>query len=116
MISYAWMSYKLQAEEPKTLNGKKTYELHSFADASTSGFGQCSYVRVKDEDENVHVSLVMGKSHFPPTKFTTIPRLELTAAVVPVKVAVMVQEELNYAIQLIFCSTFETRKLKPLYA
>ena len=25
--------------EPKTLNGKKTYELHSFADASTSGYG-----------------------------------------------------------------------------
>ena len=83
--------------EPKTLNGKKTYELHSFADASTSGYRQCSYLRVKDEDENVHVSLVMGKSRVAPTKITTIPRLELTAAVVSAKVAKMVQEELNYA-------------------
>ena len=83
--------------EPKTLNGKKTYELHSFADASTFGYGQCSYLRVKDEDENVHVSLVMGKSRVAPTKITTIPRLELTAAVVSAKVAKMVQEELNYA-------------------
>ena len=82
--------------EPKTLNGKKTCELHSFADVSTSGYGQCSYLRVKDEDENVHVSLVMGKSRVAPTKITTIPRLELTAAVVSAKVAVMVQEELNY--------------------
>lgn len=82
--------------EPKTLNGKKTYELHSFADASMSGYGQCFYLRVKDEDENVHVSLVMGKSRVAPTKITTIPRLELTAAVVSAKVAVMVQEELNY--------------------
>ena len=82
--------------ESKTLNGKKTYELHNFADASTSGYGQCSYLRVKDEDENVHVSLVMGKSRVAPTKITTIPRLELTAAVVSAKVAVMVQEELNY--------------------
>ena len=60
--------------EPKTLNGKKTYELHSFADASTSGYGQCSYLRVKDEDDNVHVSLVMGKSRVAPTKITSIPR------------------------------------------
>ena len=82
--------------DPKTLNGKKTYELHSSADASTSGYGQCSFLRVKDEDENVHVSLVMGKSCVAPTKITTIPRLELTAAVVSAKVDVMVQEELNY--------------------
>ena len=37
----------------------------------------------------------MGKSCVAPTKITTIPRLELTAAVVSAKVAVMVQEELN---------------------
>ena len=78
--------------ESKTLNGKKTFELHNFADASTSGYGQCSYLRVKDEDENVHVSLVMGKSRVAPTKITTIPRLELTAAVVSAKVAVMVRK------------------------
>ena len=61
----------------------KTYELHNFADASTVGYGQCSYLKVKDE--NV------------PSKMTTIPRLELTAAVVAAKVGVMLQEELNYA-------------------
>ena len=60
--------------EPKTLNGKKTYELHSFADASMSGYGQCSYLTVKDEDENVHVSLVMGKTRVAPRKITSIPR------------------------------------------
>ena len=38
----------------------------------------------------------MGKSRVVPTKITTIPRLELTAEVVSAKVAVMVQEELNY--------------------
>ena len=41
----------------------------------------------------MHVSLVMGKSRVAPTKITTIPRLELTAAVVSAKVAVMVQED-----------------------
>ena len=52
--------------EPKTMSQKKlTYELHNFADASTLGYGQCSYLRVKDEDENVNVSLVMGNSRVP---------------------------------------------------
>ena len=76
--------------EPKTLNGKRTYELYSFADASTSGYEQCSYLRIKDEKENVHVSLVMGKSRVPQTKTTTIPRLELTAAVISTKLKVSV--------------------------
>ena len=83
--------------EPKTISQKKSYDLHNFADASSSGYGQSSYLRVKDEDGNVNVSLVMGKSRVAPLKITTIPRLELTAAVVSAKVGVMLQEELNYA-------------------
>jgi len=51
---------------------------------------------VKDEDGNVNVSLVMGKSRVAPSKITTIPRLELTTEVVSAKVGVMLQEELNY--------------------
>ena len=51
---------------------------------------------MKDEDGNVNVSLVMGKSRVAPLKITTIPRLELTAAVVSAKVGIMLQE-LNYA-------------------
>ena len=64
-------------------------------------FSTRSYIRfvvlLQDEDGNVNVSLVMGKSRVAPLKITTIPRLELTAAVVSAKVAVMLKEELNYA-------------------
>ena len=51
---------------------------------------------MKDEDGNVNVSLVMGKSCVAPLKITTIPRLELTTTVVSAKVGIMLQE-LNYA-------------------
>ena len=81
--------------EPRTMNLKKSYELHNFADGSTSGYGKCSYLRVKDDDRNVNVSLVMGKSRVAPLKITTIPILELTAAVVFANVGAMLQEELN---------------------
>ena len=74
----------------------KTYELHNFSHAGTFGYGQCSYPRVKDKNDNINVSLVMGKSRVAPSKITTIPRLQLNAAVVSAKVGVKLQEEFNY--------------------
>ena len=70
-------------------------ELHHFSDASTSGYGQCSYLRLKNQRGEIHCSLVIGKARVSPTKLTTIPRLELTAAVVSVAVSNMIKEELS---------------------
>lgn len=50
-------------------------ELHHFSDTSTSGYSQCSYLRLKNEDGNIHCALVIVKSRVAPTKVTTIPRL-----------------------------------------
>ena len=61
-------------------------ELHHFADASIEGYGTASYLRLEDSDEKVHCSLVMGKSRVAPLKTVTVPRLELTAATLAVKV------------------------------
>lgn len=68
-------------------------EIHHFSDASTSGYGQYSYLRVKNSEGEIHCSLVIGKACVSPTKVTTIPRLELTAAVVSVSISNMLQEE-----------------------
>ncbi|XP_038158088.1 uncharacterized protein LOC119794558 [Cyprinodon tularosa] len=72
-------------------------ELHHFSDASTNGYGQCSYLRVKNSKGEIHCSLVMGKARVSPTKLTTIPRLELTAAVVSVTVSNLLREQLSCA-------------------
>ena len=74
----------------------KTIELHNFSDASTEGYGQCSYLRLVDKDNQVHCSLVMGKARVTHLKPVTIPRLELTAAQLSVKVSDMLKRELRY--------------------
>ena len=65
-----------------------TAQLHNMSDASQTGYRQCSYLRLVDEDGRNHCSLVLGK--------VTIPRLELTAATVSVRVANVLKEELDY--------------------
>ncbi|KAJ8369493.1 hypothetical protein SKAU_G00095210 [Synaphobranchus kaupii] len=71
-------------------------ELHHFSDASTKGYGQCTYLRLQNKEGDVHCALVIGKSRVSPTKITTIPRLELSAAVVSVKISDMLKEELGF--------------------
>ncbi|KAL6474671.1 hypothetical protein MHYP_G00157110 [Metynnis hypsauchen] len=72
-------------------------ELHHFSDASTCGYGQCSYLRMKNDVGQVHCALVMAKARVSPMRVTTIPRLELKAAVVSVSVSSLLREELGYS-------------------
>ena len=48
--------------------------LHDFSDTSEIGYGQCSYLRVVDENEIIHCSLIMGKATVAPKKFVSIPQ------------------------------------------
>lgn len=80
----------------KKMGNLKKVELHHFSDASTEGYGQCSYLRLVDTSNQVNCSLVMGKARVTPLKPITIPRLELTAALVSVRVSNMLSRELRY--------------------
>ena len=73
-----------------------TVELHHFSDASTTGYGQCSYVRLVNAKQEVHCAFLIWKSRVSPLKHVTIPRLELSAALVAVKVSTMLNNELTY--------------------
>ena len=61
-------------------------QLFVFSDASTNGYGCSAYIRLSDDCNNIHTVLLMGKSRLAPMKTLSIPRLELTAATVAVKI------------------------------
>eukprot|EP00112_Aurelia_sp_Birch-Aquarium-sp1_P012064 Seg2533.1 transcript_id=Seg2533.1/GoldUCD/mRNA.D3Y31 product="hypothetical protein" protein_id=Seg2533.1/GoldUCD/D3Y31 len=70
-------------------------ELHHFSDASEQGYGAVSYLRLINENGDIHCSFVLGKSRVTPVKRITIPRLELSAATVAVKLDKMIKKELE---------------------
>ena len=82
--------------KPKDFGNLASVQLHHFSDASTEGYGQCSYLRLKDNTGKIHCSLVMAKSRVAPLKQVTIPRLELTAAVLSVKISALLSKQLKY--------------------
>ena len=83
--------------KPSGMRHIKKVELHHFSDASTEGYGQCTYLRLTDVNDLVHCSLVMGKARVAPLKPVTIPRLELTAALTSVRISRTLGRELTYA-------------------
>lgn len=80
---------------PADFKEVKKYELHHFSDASVAGYGECTYLRSISASGQIHCSLVIAKARVTPTKVTTVPRLELSAAVVAVRVSNLLRKELE---------------------
>lgn len=87
-------------------------QLHHFADASEIGYGTVSYIRMCNSQGDVHCSFVFGKSHVAPLKTITIPRLELTAATLSVKVNYVIQKALNVTVDRTIFWTDSTTVLR----
>lgn len=58
---------------------------HTFSDASETGYGSVTYLRLENEHQMIHCSFVIDKTRVAPLKQISIPRLELTAATVAVR-------------------------------
>ena len=70
-------------------------ELHHFCDGSQLAYGTCTYIWLLNKVGKVHVQLLMAKGRLTPLRPITIPRIELSAAVLTVKVNEVLSNELE---------------------
>ena len=81
--------------KPKNFGAVKHYQIHVFSDASLQCYGSCCYLRMVNYQEEIHVAFALGKLRVAPIKSVSVSRLELTAAVVSVRLEQFVKRELN---------------------
>ena len=100
---YAWLRTLPELEKvsiPRCVSAHnaKSIDLHCFADASETGYDDSCYVRMETAS-GFQCAFIMGKSRVSPSKPVTIPRLKLSAAVVAVKLARLITEEMELNIK-----------------
>src|SRR5664279_1783026 len=84
--------------KPASLVEPMVRQLHHFSDASNDGYGTVSYIRLQDVKKRVHCAILMSKSRVAPIRQMTIPRLELLAATLSVKMDGLIRRELDIEI------------------
>ncbi|XP_024871917.1 uncharacterized protein LOC112454648 [Temnothorax curvispinosus] len=78
-------------------------EIHGFSDASQLAMAAAVYIRIPNGDNTFSVQLVCSKTKVAPFKRLTIPRLELTAALLLARLIAKVVKALELLEALVFC-------------
>ncbi|XP_048253302.1 uncharacterized protein LOC125381119 [Haliotis rufescens] len=82
-------------ELPKEMyDSVNTTTLHVFADASMKSYGAAAYLTCTTENET-STQLIMAKARVAPLHQTTIPRLELMAALIASRLATTIKREIR---------------------
>ena len=97
--------------KPTDFGEIESSQIHVFADASLVGYGSAAYLRLVDVQGKIHCSFLLGKARLAPLNQTTIPRLELTAATVAVRLGCLLCHELDITIDKILYYTDSTTVL-----
>lgn len=74
-------------------------QLHNFSDASKDGYGTVTYLLLHNAHSKAHCAFIMRKSRVAPTKFITIPRMQLIAATMASRMDVLWKKELHLELQ-----------------
>jgi hypothetical protein len=78
-------------------------ELHAFSDSSKEAIGTAIYLRLIDQYGRVFVTLLFAQSKLSPKRLTTIPRLELCAAILSTQATKCMLRELTIEVnEIIF--------------
>ena len=86
-------------------------QLHHYSNVLQNGYGAVSHIRMESDSGRIHCSLLIAKSKLAPVKPITIPRLELSAAAVAVRLDSMIRRELDIKINKSFFRTDSTAVL-----
>ena len=73
----------------------RSIKIHNFSDASLFAYGACAYLRLVDCNGSCNCSLVIGKARLAPNKAVSRPQLELTVAVLAVRLNNIVVKKMN---------------------
>lgn len=92
----------------KHIQTESIYELHGFADASTMAYAAVVYLRIVTGSNSVVISLLTAKSKVAPLKMLTVPRLELSAALLLSRLLNFVIEALKMSKPTCYCWTDST--------
>ncbi|VDI30798.1 Hypothetical predicted protein [Mytilus galloprovincialis] len=77
------------------LSKTATKELHVFSDASEKAIAAVAYLRTTDSSGEPNIGFILGKAKVAPTSGHTIPRLELSAAVLAVEITQTIVDNLD---------------------
>jgi hypothetical protein len=83
-------------------------QLHGFGDASQIAYGAAVYLRTTDHSGNHQVHLICAKSRVAPLRAVTLPRLELCAALILLRLFNTVLRTINVKIDQQFLWTDST--------
>jgi len=84
--------------KPADFSEVRSCHFHHFADASQVAYGAPAYVRLESANCQVHCSFLTAKSCLAHVKLMTIPKLELSTAVLAVRINRALREELELTI------------------
>ncbi|XP_072392248.1 uncharacterized protein [Diabrotica undecimpunctata] len=109
-IQSEWLSFrdqlhelnKLQIQRNVVLPNSVLIEMHGFCDASEVAYGAAIYIRSVDKKGNIFINLLFAKSKVAPVKKLSIPRLELSGALILSRLSKMVITSLNIQFNKIF--------------
>lgn len=90
---------------PQNSNEARKAEIHAFSDASHYAIGVAVYLKLTNQAEVSRVSLVFAQAKLAPKQATTIPKLELCAAVLASKAVKWITRELKLRIDKVIFYT-----------